>query len=213
DDEDRPRRLAEVTDRSGDRLLLAHGAGDPEAAAGGDGGEIDAARGVRLLVPGLAVALVVEDGDREVPRAGGGDRGEGAHPHQHLAVAGDDEDAALRLRLGEAEPDHRREPHPAPEREGERMVAGRGAVPGRGAEPRDDEEVAAIGEKAPHDVASMHHFRKLFVPTRRCAISTATATREPRAGFAAASTVGPASSARSTRWTAQPARRSASGPV
>ena len=43
----------------------------------------------------------------------------------------------------QAEPDRHRAAHRAPQREGEIVVAGGGAVPGRGAQPRDDEQVAA----------------------------------------------------------------------
>ena len=97
------------------------------------------------------------------------DGGEAAHAHQHIAVAGDDGDAAVGPRQRQPEPDHRGAAHGAPEIEVERMVAGRGDIPGRRAEPADDQQIAAVDEKLPHEIPPVEHHRvHCLRPISRC---------------------------------------------
>ena len=116
--------------------------------------DVDGRGRVGFLHAGLAVALVVDDGDGEIGRPPHRDRRERADAHQHLAVAGHHQHAALRLRQRQAEPDHRRTAHRAPEIEVERMVARRGAIVCRRAEAADDQQVAAIGEQGGNDLTA-----------------------------------------------------------
>ncbi len=110
-------------------------------------------RGVGRLHAGLAVALVVEHDDGEVGWPLDADRREPAEAHEQLAVAGHHEHPALRPGERQAEPDQRGAAHGAPEREGQRMVAGRGRVPIGAAEARDHQELIPLRQQHFGDLA------------------------------------------------------------
>ena len=105
----------------------------------------------------------------EVLRLLDADRGEAAEPHEKIAVAGDHGDAAVGPRQREPKPDHRGAAHRAPEIKIERMVAGGRGIVGRRAEPGDDQQIAAIGEKHTHEFAAVKHHRvHCLRPISRC---------------------------------------------
>ena len=167
-----------------------------EAGALGDGDEVDAVAGVGFLHAGLAVVLVILDEDGEVFGMFDGDGGEAAEAHEHFAVAGDDEDFSGWLGEGEAEADHGGAAHAAPEGKVFRAVAGCGDVPGRGAEPGDDEHVAAVGEDGAAEVAPVEFghgdqsLPKVLAPRRRWPRRVAVGRKVLKAMRSAASTVG-----------------------
>ena len=135
-------------------------------------------RGVARLPAGLAIDLVVQHDDGEVPGLLQADGRKTAHSHQHLAVAGDHHHGQLRLRQRDAEPDHDRAAHGAPQIEIAVMIAGGGDIVGRGAEPADHDGVLALRQQAGDDAAPIEkiclaHLVKTFAPIRRCDSSTA----------------------------------------
>ena len=159
---------------------------------------------MRELHARLAVVLVVEHHDGEIPGGIGADRGERAEPHEHLAVSGDHDHAAPGLRARQAEPRHGGAPHRGPQIEVQRRVAGRGHVVGRAAEPGDDEGIAAIAEEPRGDGPTVErgalgHFSNRLAPMTRWAISTATARYDWKASIAAARTVSATASGLSAR--------------
>src|ERR1700692_2275724 len=69
---------------------LAHGRdgaaiGDPATA--GDADEVDGGGGVAALPAGLAIDLIVQHHDGQIPRLLQADGRETSHSHQHLAIA------------------------------------------------------------------------------------------------------------------------------
>src|SRR5438876_8239372 len=168
-----------------------------------------------LLHAGLAVALVVQHDNAEVPGPPYADRSETPQPHQHFAVACDDENPPLRLRERKAQTDRARRPHCAPQRKSERMVARSGTIPSRGAESGDDQQPVAPLQQRSHDLAAierLHRFSsKDFTPISCCEIRSATALCSSKATFAALFATALASSARPRRSVRTPPRRSASG--
>src|SRR5688572_26532653 len=125
---------------------------------------------MRLLHSRFAVALVIDHDDREIRRLLDADCGEGSETHKCLAVTSDGKDAALRLRECQAEADHRGLSHRAPHGKRERRVACRGAVPGGGAQARNDEQLTTIRQKLLNGVAALHCAAcswKLLMPIRR----------------------------------------------
>ena len=152
------------------------------------------------LPAGLAIDLVVEHDDGEVPGLLQADGGETAHPHQHLAIAGDHDHRQLRLRQRDAEPDHDRAAHSAPQIEIAVMVAGGGDVVGRGAEAADHDGILALRQQAGDDGAAVEkicfaHLVKTLAPIRRCDSRTPrSACRRCRPARRAASTTSRTSS-------------------
>jgi hypothetical protein len=94
------RQRAELAQRG----LVGDVEGLLDAAGACDRGQTDRRVDVTRLHPGLAVAAVVENCNREILRAL--HRSSRAHPTPS-AVAGDDQHAAIGLGQREAEPDHR----------------------------------------------------------------------------------------------------------
>jgi len=126
-----------------------------DAAAARHARKADAVVGVAALHARLGVAAVVEDRDREVRRARDADRRKPTQPHQHLAVTGHDEDSPLGLRQREAEPDHRGRAHRAPEIKIAGVIADRGGVPRRRAEPGHEQEAVAVLQQHAHRLAAI----------------------------------------------------------
>src|SRR5580700_11567630 len=118
-----------------------------EAAGPGDLDQRDTLCGMARLHAGFAVMTVVEDGNRQVRRALHADRRERAQSHQHLTVAGDDENAAVGLGNRQPQADHRRRAHCTPQIEVVLVVGDRRGIPGRRAEPGDEQRIAAIFEQ------------------------------------------------------------------
>ena len=178
--------------RNGARVL--------ETAGQRHGDEIDARMSVARLHAGLAVVRVVEHDDGEIFRLLDADGGEAAHAHQHVAIAGQHGDAAIGLRQSEPEADHRGAAHRAPQIEVERMIAGRGDVIGRRAQPADDEQIAAVDQQLPYEVAPVEHHRvHCLRPISRCDSRIATWRLPSNAMSQPAPTISSTASASSTR--------------
>src|SRR5829696_5749536 len=107
------RALPNPVDASGKALKITFINDDSrirDPAAARRRGEVGGIAGVALLAAGLAIGLVVEHGDREIPRALRRDRRQRSKAHEELAVPGDDEHRPSRLREGRvrARPSRRR---------------------------------------------------------------------------------------------------------
>src|SRR5580704_942603 len=180
-----------------------------EAAGPGDLDQRVTLCGMAPLHAGFAVMTVVEDGNGKVWRALHPNRREPAQPHQHLTVAGDDENAAVGPGDRQPQPDHRRRAHCAPQIEVVLVVGDRRGIPGRRAEPGNEQQIAAIFEQDADRRAAVEtliksglvrdHFIHRFAPISRCDSSTAVARSPLKAMSSAAATVSAASSGRSTR--------------
>src|SRR5436190_546563 len=187
------------------RALLGDRHRRAEAATLGDCGDVRAACSEAALTPRLAELLVVQHEDCEVLWCLVADHGQRPQPHHHFAVAGDGHDAAGGLGQRQAQRSRHREPHAAPGVEVFGAVAGGEAVPGRAAEPSDDQCIATVpeqlGDKRParNLVGPVGHFcPNPLAPTMRWLTSTAALVRLLNARSAAAANVSPTSSALST---------------
>jgi hypothetical protein len=112
-----------------------------------DADQIDGAVGVARLHPGLGVASVVEDRDRQIGRRLDADRRQRAKAHQRVAVAGHHQHRPIGPRDREAKPDHRRAAHRAPQIEIALVIGDRSGVVGRRAEPGHHQHVAPFGQQ------------------------------------------------------------------
>jgi tripartite-type tricarboxylate transporter receptor subunit TctC len=129
----------------------------PKSAGLRRSGEIDARGGMARLHAGGAVVPIVEDDNREIVRLFDSDGRQAAHSHQRIAVARDHRHAAVRARERKPQADHRGGAHRAPEIEVQRMIAAGRDVIGRRAEAGDNQQIAAIGQKAGNEWAAVHH--------------------------------------------------------
>ncbi len=151
------------------------------------------------LPAGFAIDLIVQHDDGEVFRLLQADGRETADPHQHLAVTRDHHHRQLRLRQRDAQPDHDRAAHGAPQIEIAVMIAGRGDVISRGAEPADHDSILALCQQAADNAAPVEkiclaHLVKTFAPIRRCDNRTAVGVQALYACPAPASTTSRTSS-------------------
>jgi hypothetical protein len=99
---------------------------------------------------GLAVVFIVHDDHSEVARLLDADGRETAQSHQQFAVAGHHQHAALRLGERQAKADHRGAAHRAPQIEIESVIAGSRGIPGRRAQTRYRQCVAAVAQDIRH---------------------------------------------------------------